>query len=508
MGEVLALQVDAALSGLLVEETVRQGSHLLPIGSIEALGSALRQPAQAELLVVGSGVADPIAAAQQAFRAAARLSVLLLTTTAERATLMRRLAVTPFISRDVRCLPVEEPARLREALGHALQRSRQRGKLRSVLAAANAQLAAAVPAQLPAPAAEVLDRLLQLAPVGVLATDLAGVVRACNARAASLLSVPQSEVVGTALPRLLPGPARAELETALGRAAVRVGIEATAALRLPDAARGAGRERHVELSAVRLAGRGSESGYLLVLQDATAHVQLMAELREAVQVRDEFVAVAAHELNTPLTALSLQVQRLRSPRTGEAITPELLANRAQQMERSVRRLARLVNELLDVSRISSGRLELRREPVDLRRLVENVLEQLAGPAAQAGCELRLVGPDALWGHWDPMRLEQVAVNLVSNALKFGAGHPVELALAAPPGLARLSVRDQGLGIPEQEHQRIFERFERAVSAQHHGGMGLGLWISRQIVAAHGGELDVVSAPGEGASFSVTLPREP
>ncbi|HET9449459.1 MAG TPA: ATP-binding protein [Aggregicoccus sp.] len=505
MGEVLALQPDAAVVALLEEESGRLGARLHPVEEHEALERALQAPEQVELLVVGTGVADPVSAAQRAFRAASRLPVLLLTEPEQRAALMRKLAVTPFISTDVRCVPVGDLTRLREALGHALHRSRQRRQLRQVVASANAQLAAAPPPPLPAPASEVLDRLLQLAPVGVVATDLAGEVRACNARAAALLSLREEQLLGKVLQLLLPAEERAELERALGRAAVRVGAVSTATLRLPGEA--PGDERHVELCLVRLAGRGASSGYLLVLQDATERTRLMGELKEAVRVRDEFVAVAAHELNTPLTALSLHVQRLL--RLGEegAVSPETVVGRTQLMERSVLRLSRLVSELMDVTRITTGKLELQREPVELRKLVQDVLEQLAGAAAQAGCELRLSGPEALEGNWDPLRLEQVAMNLVSNALKFGAGQPVEVELAERAGTAQLTVRDHGPGIPEHEHQRIFERFERAASTRHHGGLGLGLWISRQIVLSHGGEVQVDSAPGQGAAFSVTLPRQ-
>jgi PAS domain S-box-containing protein len=251
---------------------------------------------------------------------------------------------------------------------------------------------------------------------------------------------------------------------------------------------------------------------------ALDNVRLYQEAQEAVRVRDAFLQVAGHELRTPLTPLQLHVKSmlrglprsgLTPPPVGEGLPlgPEQLVTKLESMDRQVARLTRLVGELLDVSRITSGRLELRREPVDLVQLVRELEAAFREEAARAGCALEVRAPPELPGLWDRSRLEQVLTNLVSNALKYGRGRPVRLTLGAREDAALLEVSDEGIGIPGEAHARIFGRFERAVSERHYGGLGLGLWICRQIVDAHGGSIGVRSAPGAGSTFTVTLPRE-
>jgi PAS domain S-box-containing protein len=227
--------------------------------------------------------------------------------------------------------------------------------------------------------------------------------------------------------------------------------------------------------------------------------------QEAVAARDEFLAVAGHELRTPLTALLFHADTLA--RSAASLPPEGAA-RAAKVARSARRIARLVDELLDVTRITGGRLALEREPTDLAEVARDVVLRNAEPAALAGSPLRLHAPRPVHGSWDAGRIEQVAEALVANALKYGRGQPVDLRVEVDGATARLVVRDRGIGIAAADQARIFERFERAASARHYGGLGLGLWIVRQIVDAHGGRIGVESAPGAGSTFTVELPIAP
>jgi PAS domain S-box-containing protein len=237
------------------------------------------------------------------------------------------------------------------------------------------------------------------------------------------------------------------------------------------------------------------------------NARLFREAREAVQVRDEFLSVASHELKTPLTPLRLKLHSLRqSARKGEVGQDALLAH-LDVAERQVSRLSRLIDSLLDVSRIGAGKLELDWEEVDLSELVREAVTRFEPQATKARCPVTVHAPRPVIGRWDRMRLEQVVTNLLSNALKYGAGKPIELSVSGQAGHALLLVRDSGIGIEPGNLSRIFERFERAVSERHYGGLGLGLYITRQIVEALGGTVQAQSTPGEGSTFIVSLPAQ-
>ncbi|AKT39078.1 GAF domain-containing sensor histidine kinase [Chondromyces crocatus] len=259
---------------------------------------------------------------------------------------------------------------------------------------------------------------------------------------------------------------------------------------------------------------------------AVDNARLYAESQAAIRSRDIFLTVASHELRAPLTALQIQVHSMRRLTTraagptgmpGDTGVPsrpmerqslERIAAKIEVAARQVARLTRLVDDLLDVSQIGAGRLKLRIEPFDLVQLVKDIFSRIEGQLAQAKCRLTLNATDQISGSWDRSRLDQVIVNLLSNAMKYGVGKPIEVELTASPAGARLCVRDHGIGIALEDQSRIFERFERAVSARQYAGLGMGLWIVRKIVAAHGGTIRVDSRPGAGASFTVDLPLVP
>ncbi len=235
---------------------------------------------------------------------------------------------------------------------------------------------------------------------------------------------------------------------------------------------------------------------------ALANARLLEELRQAVRARDDFLSVAGHELRTPLTALQLNVHGALS---GKA-PPESLRARLEATDRQVARLARLTNDLLDVSRITATRrLPLERKPVDLAEVARDVAARFAGELQRAGSALELAAAGPVIGSWDRGRVEQVVSNLLANAVKYGRGRPIALSVEGLHSSARLTVRDQGIGIAEADQVRIFDRFERAVSREHQGGFGLGLWITRQVVEAHRGTIRVTSKVGEGSEFVVDLP---
>ncbi|HEX8825473.1 MAG TPA: MASE1 domain-containing protein [Archangium sp.] len=237
---------------------------------------------------------------------------------------------------------------------------------------------------------------------------------------------------------------------------------------------------------------------------ALENARLLKESQEAIVVRDDFIAVAAHELRTPLTALKLQLQGL-TRLLRQLPASETVLTRFQVVARQISRLGRLVESLLDVERINTGRLHLVREPVDLGELVRDVLERLSIEMDRARCSVSVRVQEQVTGLWDRMQLEQALTNLLGNAMKFGVGLPIELEVEEHEGRARLTVRDQGIGVPPEALERIFGRFERAVSVRKYGGLGLGLFLTRQIVEAHGGTIQASSEPGRGATFILELP---
>lgn len=238
--------------------------------------------------------------------------------------------------------------------------------------------------------------------------------------------------------------------------------------------------------------------------------QRTARAQEAVRERDVFLSVAAHELRTPLTALQLKLQGLELlVRTDLADTPHVAAasGRVHDALRHTERLCVLVERLLDVSRIAAGRLEMEREPTDLAALVRDVVEEFQHRLGPAQALIRLSASGATTGHWDRRRLEQVVLNLISNAVKYGEGKPVDVRVEDRGADVRLVIEDRGIGIASGDQSRIFDAFERAAPVENFSGLGLGLYITRRIVEAHGGVIEVASTPGQGATFVVTLPRQ-
>ncbi len=229
---------------------------------------------------------------------------------------------------------------------------------------------------------------------------------------------------------------------------------------------------------------------------------LLRRANDAIKLRDEFLAIASHELNTPLTPLRMHLDMLRRGH----LPPERVEAKLEAASRQVTRLTRLVETLLDVSRISEGKLKLELEEFDLAALVDEVVEHLAEDAQRSGSVVRVTAQRPCMGRWDRIRLDEVITNLLSNALKYGCKQPVDIDVTHGEKLARLVIRDHGIGIPGEYHQRIFERLERAASIRHYGGFGLGLWIAWRIVDACRGTISVESEPDKGAAFTVELPR--
>jgi signal transduction histidine kinase len=252
-----------------------------------------------------------------------------------------------------------------------------------------------------------------------------------------------------------------------------------------------------EISALQQRARALES-------EVAHRKQVEKELREAVKVRDDFLCVAGHELRTPLTVLRLQLASLLANESANQ-TPRIerrLAALAGQTER----LSRLAERLVDASQMGEEGVALQPETMDLAAMAKDAVDTLADIADAAGCRVTLLGDSSVIGCWDRDRLEQVLQDLLSNAFKFGRGSEVHVLVKGLRDHAELIVRDGGGGVPAGEQDRIFERFARAQRTESFGGLGLGLWIARRIVDAHGGDIRVESSSEKkGAVFTVRLP---
>ena len=240
---------------------------------------------------------------------------------------------------------------------------------------------------------------------------------------------------------------------------------------------------------------------------AIDNARLYRESRQAVRLRDDFLSIASHELNTPIAVLTLTIENLKQALADAPEDRAQLQRLLAVAERQGGRLSRLIGDLLDVTRLETGPLPIRRRKVELGELVRAAAASLAIEFERSGTTLELTAPYAVVGHWDPDRLEQIVVNLLSNAAKFGPGRPIAVRVACAAGRAELSVQDQGIGVTPDLQLRIFDRFARAVPPEQYGGLGLGLYISRQLVEAHGGTIAVRSEPGQGATFTVWLPLD-
>lgn len=235
------------------------------------------------------------------------------------------------------------------------------------------------------------------------------------------------------------------------------------------------------------------------------------QLSEALRLRDEFLSIASHELKTPLTALKLQLQileRRSRPESHIAMTPEKIQEKLRPALRQIEALNYLIDNLLDVSRIRSGRFALTYEKVSLPSLLNMVLEDYHDQISAAGLSIKQKTVEDVTGVWDRARLQQVLNNLLSNAMKYAPNSELAISLSRKDERAIITVADNGPGIATERLPQIFEPFDRGGISHNLGGLGLGLFIVRQIVDAHKGDIKVDSEPGGGTRFEIGLPLTP
>lgn len=248
------------------------------------------------------------------------------------------------------------------------------------------------------------------------------------------------------------------------------------------------------------------AGQIAIAMD---NARLFQKVHESVLLRDEFLSISSHELKTPLTSLKMQLQLFSHILKHDKgpVPEERVKKIVEVSERQVSRLNSLVEDLLDVSRIQSGKLSLNKEEVDLSELVREIADRYAPLMRQSNCTLEYHTPPSLLAAVDRIRFEQILINLISNAMKYAPGSHVNIHLSESAGEVCFKVKDNGPGIPEDFQEKIFDRFERAVSAREGKGLGLGLYIVRQIVEAHAGTIRLQSETGKGAEFTICFPAK-
>jgi PAS domain S-box-containing protein len=349
------------------------------------------------------------------------------------------------------------------------------------------------------------------APVGIGFANAEGQLTKVNRHLKEILGYGDAGLLGKRIEDLAIGREAAALGERLSR--LRDGAAFYAGEHELRSRTGEGVWVQVTLSALRDPASREAVKFLVVANDISAlkrgeleRSRLVRDLQQGLRARDDFLSIAAHELKTPVTPLRLQVASLL--RDAERATlradPQLL-RRLETMDRAIVRLEELIDRLLDVSRLNVSAIALELAPVDLAIVVGEVARRLRYDAERAGSSIAIDAARPVIGDWDRMRIEQVVSNLLANAIKYGAGREIDLRVESFDDTARLTVRDHGVGIPVEDQERIFERFERVAPLRHYSGFGLGLWIVRRIVDAHEGLVDVTSRPGEGSTFTVELP---
>ncbi|MGA7762204.1 MAG: PAS domain-containing sensor histidine kinase [Candidatus Binataceae bacterium] len=330
---------------------------------------------------------------------------------------------------------------------------------------------------------------------GAISLSLDGTILYCNAAFARLIECPLDRIMGRDLSEFVPAEEREVLERLIRRGhhdAVRaeLSILATSGRSLPT---------QVSLNPINLEEGPSIGVIVTDLSERKRHEQAEA----AVRMRDEFLAIASHELRTPLTTLVLSLAVVEHDRMKGDL--EQIHRSLRRAQKQAERMGHLVDRMLDVSQIASGKLKLELAPCDLGDVVKDVAERLSEEASNAACELRPTLSSGIVGQWDRFRLDEALSNVLSNAIKYGAGHPIDIQLQARDEKAVLVVEDRGIGIAPDDLCRIFGRFERTIASKNYGGLGLGLYITRQIIEQQGGSIRAENRSHGGARFVIELP---
>jgi PAS domain S-box-containing protein len=492
MESVLLIQTEPTLVSALVA-TESPSIEFLSLSAEDALDKC-KSTDKVIAAVLGKEIQDPIQLSQRLHLHCKNLSIIILSEQSAVADIQRSIRFTPFIGNRTSCIADTNQQTILPFINDCIERSRKQLESKMIHSHLNEQLhyLKEQKTSTTIPSKEYVGRLFDYAPIGIITLDFSGRILALNKSASGMLGVSEKQGISRNISQLLP-------ELQLNASQPHEVIKTTE-----------DKISYFEATVTSISTINKEEGYLLMLVDVTKRKQYEADLEKAIIARDNFLSLASHELKTPLTSLKLQIQlrKRRLERGKEKLSQtEKLLLVTQEDEKQVDRIIRLVDDMLDISRINSGKIKLNKTSVSLVELMEDIVSGLVLQGEQLGNQIIFKNPkEEILVDCDAFKLEQVITNIINNAFKYAPGKPIEIKISASKTSTDISIADQGPGIELKDQLRIFNQFERVTTETSVAGLGLGLYICQQIVQAHHGQLRVKSTAGEGAEFIVSLPH--
>lgn len=506
-GLVYLVQVNDNKLGRLLSRTVNKEN--LRLESVENSANINEQRPDGKIIafIIGNEVQDPVQSAQRLHAVEESAAIIILSKPEAIESLKVAIKYSPFIGTDVYCLDESKKARLETKLDEILRSSHQSAKYREVLADSNPKISLKASSQKSAFNKNFVTKLMDITPIGIAIVGRWGNVTGWNKKAASIFDTNESQILGKPLSQLFEHSEAIQLEKYLDKSLKKRNTGENNTLSLERKTNDKPRQV-LNITAAPFYAEETEKALILAIKDVTENVDLLSRLKKEVESRDNFLSMASHELRTPLTAMRFNLELLRAKIQKENLpgTSDILELNNKSLDQT-EHLNELIEDLFDIAKVHSGKLDFDMEKFNLSEFVKNYLAEIEQKFDEVHTELELDIEPNVVGVWDKGRVEQAFSNLLSNLFKYAPQAPVKITLKTKGKWAHLSVIDQGPGIPKEQQEKIFERFERAGANKTISGLGIGLFITKKIVEGHTGKVEVQSSPGEGSTFTLKLPMD-